>query len=380
MLPGLSLDSLPFGLINVFGQTVEGSDLAIVALLVLLEGVLSIDNALVLGLLAKRLPVHQRARALSYGLIGAFVFRVIAICTASLLLQLPFVKFLGGAYLVYIAVKHLFFESKEEGHDEIKLDEHGHPIIVDEETQQPVSGEREEQEIEERSPLPVKPAGKSIVGAAFWPTVAVIELTDVAFAVDSILAAMALAGSRTEKLWVVITGGIIGVVLMRFAAAIFIRLLERFPRFEMSAYLLVVVIGLKLLGDWTFNSDWSFHNHFAEGWLGGAKPTFVKLEERRREAVHSYEEWLANNWPLKIVSHEKRIEQQIEKVKSGEQPDEEKIAMLEKHLQDHHEHHIPHLLDFHDLRRPECMSFWIIMLLCFCYGFIPGKKHGAGKA
>jgi hypothetical protein len=63
----------------IYGQEIAWGDLAIIGLLVLLEGVLSIDNALVLGLLAKRLPVHQRARALSYGLIGAFVFRVIAI-------------------------------------------------------------------------------------------------------------------------------------------------------------------------------------------------------------------------------------------------------------------------------------------------------------
>src|SRR5688572_13140971 len=180
------LDCLPLGLIEFMGQKAEASDLAVVGLLVLLEGVLSIDNALVLGLLAKRLPKHQRARALSYGLIGAFVFRVIAICTASLLLQLPFVKFIGCAYLVYIAVKHLFFEAKSE-HDDIQLDEHGHPVIIDEETHEPVTGKREEEEIEQRSPVPVAPAGKSFVGAAFWPTVLVIELTDVAFAVDSIL-------------------------------------------------------------------------------------------------------------------------------------------------------------------------------------------------
>jgi YkoY family integral membrane protein len=336
--------------------------------------VLSIDNALVLGLLAKRLPKHQRARALSYGLIGAFVFRVIAICTASLLLQLPFVKFIGGAYLVYIAVKHLFFESKQEGHDDIQLDEHGHPVIIDEETHQPVTGKREEEEIEQRSPLPVAPAGKSFVGAAFWPTVLVIELTDVAFAVDSILAAMALAGGHVEKLWVVITGGIIGVVLMRFAAAIFIRLLEKFPRFEMSAYLLVVVIGLKLLADWTCNSDWSFHNHFAEGWLGQSKQTFVEIEHSRREKVHDYEEWLEENWPLTIVPEEKRLERVVEEAKKAHPDDEERIAELEKRLQDHKDHHIPHLLDFHDLRRPECMTFWIIMALCFAWGFVPGKK------
>ena len=344
----LPLDCLPLGAINIMGQQLEAADLAVVGLLILLEGVLSIDNALVLGLLAKRLPAHQRSRALSYGLIGAFVFRVIAICTASLLLQLPFVKFIGGAYLVYIAVKHLFFEEKQEGEEEVKLDEHGHPIVTDEETT----------------------PSKSFVGAAFWPTVVVIELTDVAFAVDSILAAMALAGGHVEKLWVVITGGIIGVVLMRFAAAIFIKLLEKFPRFETSAYLLVVVIGLKLLADWTSNSDWSFNKHFADGWLGGAKPTFVSIETSRREKAHSYENWLEHSYPLHIVPEEKRLEEEIEAAKKAEKPDEKKIASLEKKKADH----IPHLLDFHDLRRPECASFWIIMVLCFCFGFLPGKK------
>jgi len=56
------------------------------------------------------------------------------------------------------------------------------------------------------------------------------------------------------KLWVVIVGGMLGVILMRVAAAMFIRLLERFPRFETSAYLLVCVIGLKLVVDWGFNA------------------------------------------------------------------------------------------------------------------------------
>ena len=101
--------SFPLAL-NLFGQSVESADLIVVGLLILLEGLLSIDNALVLGMLAKRLPKHMRSRALSYGLIGAFVFRVIAILTSAYLLQWTFVKFIGGAYLVYIAVKHLFLD------------------------------------------------------------------------------------------------------------------------------------------------------------------------------------------------------------------------------------------------------------------------------
>jgi YkoY family integral membrane protein len=206
----------------MLGQTFSTQDLAVIGLLILLEGVLSIDNALVLGLLAKRLPKSLQNRALTYGLVGAFVFRLIAIGTASYLLRWRIVKLLGGGYLVWIAAKHFLTAKPAEATS--------------------VSGE----------PAP---------GTGFWSTVLVIELTDIAFAIDSILAAIALVGSPPPghqgphpKLWVVIAGGIIGVVLMRFAAVIFIRLLERFPRFETSAYLLLIVVGAKLVFDWLFNT------------------------------------------------------------------------------------------------------------------------------
>src|SRR5438477_9875518 len=98
----------------MFGQTFDLHDLAIIGLLVILEGVLSIDNALVLGLLARRLPKHQQGKALTYGLVGAFVFRFIAIATATLLLSWTIAKLLGGLYLVYVAVKYFFFEREDE--------------------------------------------------------------------------------------------------------------------------------------------------------------------------------------------------------------------------------------------------------------------------
>ncbi|HSI37314.1 MAG: hypothetical protein ACAI43_15430 [Phycisphaerae bacterium] len=271
----------------MFGQTFEAHDLAIVALLVVLEGVLSIDNALVLGLLAKRLPKHQQKRALTYGLVGAFAFRLIAVGMAVFLMKWWWVKLLGGGYLIYIAVKHLFFESKEAEAEHIATDAGGEPVLVDAAGHE-VPPERSENAIRERILMPIpgalddEPAGDvraAVVAAGgdpikavekipdcdpsatggrrkcarFWPTVLVIELTDIAFAIDSILAAIALVGSRTEKFWMVITGGMLGVMLMRIAAIFFIRLLEKFPRLEMAAYLLVIVIGVKLVLDWWFN-------------------------------------------------------------------------------------------------------------------------------
>jgi YkoY family integral membrane protein len=211
----------------MFGQTFSPNDIAVIALLVVLEGVLSIDNALVLGLLAKRLPKHQQKKALTYGLVGAFVFRFIAIGTAAYLLRWRIVKLLGGGYLLWVALQ--YFWERWKGRPEHA----GHP--------------------DAEAAVPA--------GAGFWRTVLVIELTDIAFAIDSILAAIALVGSAPAghigphpKLWVVISGGMLGVILMRFAAVMFIKLLERFPRFETAAYLLVAVIGLKLTVDWYFNT------------------------------------------------------------------------------------------------------------------------------
>jgi YkoY family integral membrane protein len=235
---------------TLFDQTFVPADLAVVALLVLLEGVLSIDNALVLGLLAKRLPKSEQARALTLGLVGAFAFRFISIATAQLLLRFRIVKLVGGAYLLYVAGKYFwdaFHESRAKKIEEAKQRETLEQIQLEEGAPQAVAAKRKE--------------------PGFWMTVLVIELTDIAFAVDSILAAIALVGPPKDpdpnkwhdKLWVVITGGMLGVILMRYAATVFIRLLERFPRFETAAYLLVAVIGSKLTLDWAFNTKGNEH-------------------------------------------------------------------------------------------------------------------------
>jgi YkoY family integral membrane protein len=203
----------------MFHQTFQPRDLLVVAILIVLEVLLSVDNALVLGLLAAKLPPALQRKALTYGLIGAFIFRLIAIAGAVKLLEWRFIKLLGGGYLVYVAVRHLLVDRPKARH----------------------SGE--------------------IVAESFWRTVGAIELTDLAFAVDSILAAIALVGPAPAgsggvhpKFWVVILGGMVGVILVRVAAVLFIRLLKAFPRFAVSAYLLVLIIGLKLLADWWFNA------------------------------------------------------------------------------------------------------------------------------
>jgi YkoY family integral membrane protein len=186
------------------------------------------------------------------------VFRFIAIGTAAYLLKWRFIKLLGGAYLVWVAAKHFFHAHRDKTGERITLGPDDTPVLIDESTGAELSPEEEDKELRIRSSIAIERTRHP----GFWATVGVIEMTDIAFAIDSILAAIAVVGSPPAghegphpKLWVVITGGILGVILMRFAAAMFIKLLERFPRFELSAYLLVIVIGFKLLVDWGMNTD-----------------------------------------------------------------------------------------------------------------------------
>jgi YkoY family integral membrane protein len=249
----------------LFGQTFEPHDLIIIGVLVVLEGVLSIDNALVLGLLARRLPRRLQPRALSYGLIGALIFRVIAIVTAGYLLHWELPKLLGGLYLLYVAGKHFVFgsPSSPDHHDAAAAhvaemspqakEQLAEQLSHGAGTSSPAAATIEPQAAQQAPPA--KPL--TTHSRMFWTTVGVIELTDIAFAVDSIVAAVGLVapdphpGHRFHpKLWLVIVGGMLGVIVMRFAAAMFIRLLEKFPRFETAAYLLVIVIGGKLIIDY----------------------------------------------------------------------------------------------------------------------------------
>lgn len=186
-------------------QFVPG-DLLVVAVLIVLEGLLSCDNAVVLALLVKGLPPALRGKALRYGIIGAYVFRIIALCLAAWVMSKWYLKVAGGAYLLWLAIRHF--------------------------TKGEAAAEIEGQEVRRIRWL-----------SPFWSTVVAVELTDIVFSVDSIAAAVALS----DKLWVLILGGLLGILAMRFAAQGFVKLLEVFPRLEGAAFVAVGFIGLKLL-------------------------------------------------------------------------------------------------------------------------------------
>ena len=195
---------------------IEAADFVTVALLVVLEGLLSADNALVMAIMVLGLPKRQRHPALRYGLIGGFAFRTIATLLAAYLIRVSWVRLAGGIYLLYLTYSHFWKH------------EHG--------------GDR-------RQPPPAKPwVGLS----AFWATVLRVELMNLAFSIDSILVAVAMS----PKLWVVVTGGILGIVAMRVVVGQLIALVERYPAIVDGAFVIIAWVGIKLCLEYLHSIDY----------------------------------------------------------------------------------------------------------------------------
>ena len=191
----------------------------VLVVLIVLEGLLAADNAVVMAVMVKHLPRLEQKKALFYGLLGAFVFRFAALFTITLLVDIWQIQALGAAYLLFIATKHIYDQRKKV---------------------------EEIEETEEKK------------GSGFWFTVLKVELADIAFAIDSMLAAVALAitlpplgnmvigGINGGQFGVMLAGGLIGLVIMRFAAHKFVQLLANYPQLETTAFVVVGWVGVKL--------------------------------------------------------------------------------------------------------------------------------------
>lgn len=191
----------------------------VLLVLIGLEGILAADNAVVMAVMVKHLPAKEQKKALFYGLLGAFIFRFAALFLISFLVDVWQIQALGAAYLFYIAASHFIKRRKGKEHD-----------------------------------AEAKPKKQS----SFWMTVLKVEVADIAFAIDSMLAAVALAVTLRPTGWmkiggidggqfaVMFMGGIIGLIIIRFAANSFVRLLVKYPTLESAAFMIVGWVGVKL--------------------------------------------------------------------------------------------------------------------------------------
>ena len=203
----MELVATEWGFVSLFDEGVTVSDFLTVGLLVVLEALLSADNAMVLAILVLGLPKTDQRKALRYGIVGAFTFRIAATLLAVYLKDIQFVLLIGAAYLLWLPYNH--FTGHEEGTDR-------------------------------RAPRPAK----SWLGLSpFWSTVAKVELTDIVFAIDSILVAVALS----DTTWVIVTGGLLGVLAMRAVIGQLLTLVQRYPTLVDGAFVIIGWVAIKLI-------------------------------------------------------------------------------------------------------------------------------------
>jgi YkoY family integral membrane protein len=186
---------------------VQLSDFVTIGLLVLLEGLLSADNALVLALMILGLPRQDQKKALRYGLVGAFAFRILATLLATYLIRIEWVKLLGGLYLLYLSYQHFFRSGGAE--------DRGKP----------------------------RPALPWMGLSALWGTVVKVELVNIAFSVDSILVAVAMS----NKTWVVLSGGLLGIIAIRVVIGQLLAIVRKYPAIVDGAFIIIAWVGFKLL-------------------------------------------------------------------------------------------------------------------------------------
>jgi YkoY family integral membrane protein len=227
---------------------VQPADLVTIALLVMLEGLLSADNAMVLAVLVLGLPKYNQKQALRYGILGAFGFRAAATLLAAYLIHLGWVKLVGAAYLLYLTLHHFLQEGGAEAR---------------------------------RTP---PPAVAKFGLSAFWFTVVKVELTDIVFAIDSILVAVAMS----PKIWVILTGGILGIIMMRLVIGQLLAIVERYPPLVDGAFVIIAWVAIKLLIEYLHAA--SYISFEVPKWLSlglivvifGVAFLYARLEEKRK--------------------------------------------------------------------------------------------------
>ncbi|MEY4936816.1 MAG: hypothetical protein RIS64_3175 [Bacteroidota bacterium] len=192
---------------------------SIVFNLILLETLLSVDNAAVIATMVMDLPEKQRPRALRYGILGAYVFRGLALIFATLLVGVWWLKPLGGLYLLYLAIDY-FFKAKKSDDNSDDSETNATAAINDKWYYKMSNGWL----------------------GQFWATVIAVEVMDMAFSIDNVFAAAAF----TKNIVLIWLGVFIGILAMRFVAQGFVKLLEKFPFLEGVAFAVIGVLGLKL--------------------------------------------------------------------------------------------------------------------------------------
>lgn len=180
-----------------------GEAFPVIISLIIIEGLLSVDNALAIAAMARHLPEHQQKLALRWGIIGAYGFRGLCMAFAAWIIENPGLKIGGAVYLVYLMCKHFSDAAEEDGEG----------------------------------------GGGDLASKGLIATIISIEIMDLSLSVDNVVAAVAMS----KELWVVCTGVFIGILALRFVAGACLKLIEKFPILEETAFLLIGYVGFILV-------------------------------------------------------------------------------------------------------------------------------------
>ena len=197
--------------INSFIPTLDQVDswseiLTLLPILIILELLLSADNAIALASLTKSLDSSLlRSKALNIGITISLLFRILLILLSNILLKFIIIRIFAGLYLIYLFISNVFFISESD-------------------TQESDNDKKNN-------------------NFKFLKIVALLSLTDFAFSIDSITTAVAIS----DQYILIIFGAIIGVLALRFTSGLFLRLLEIFLRLETAGYIAILIVGIKLL-------------------------------------------------------------------------------------------------------------------------------------
>ncbi|WP_110476845.1 DUF475 domain-containing protein [Candidatus Karelsulcia muelleri] len=170
--------------------------------IVLIEALLSIDNATILTTLVKNINKKDRKKALNYGIFGAYFFRIISLIFAAVIINMWWLKLIGGLYLIYLGINHFLKTQKEE-----------------------------------------KNLFKINFFSKIWVTILYVELIDFLFSIDNILAGISYSNNPV----LIFLGVFISLFLLRISTVKLLKLTEKYSSLEDSAFFIIILLGLKLI-------------------------------------------------------------------------------------------------------------------------------------
>ncbi|MCM3675112.1 MULTISPECIES: TerC family protein [Peribacillus] len=181
--------------------------------IIMIDLVLAGDNAILIGLAARKLPKEQQKKVIIWGAVGAIVIRIIATLLVVWLLEVPGLHLIGGLLLVWIAYKLLI---EEEEHD-------------------------------------LKPAD------SMWAAIKTIIIADALMGLDNVLA---VAGASHGNFTLVVIGLLVSIPVVMYGSTLILKLIERFP--------VIIIIGAGILG-WTaakmIVAEPFMHDYFANPFI-----------------------------------------------------------------------------------------------------------------